>query len=110
MPFVDRRVVAQGLGVADALKCDRREGKEILKDWAEGFMPAEHFAAKKRGFYVPVNDWCQGDRLRALGRVLTSNEAIREWFKPVGVQALLSEQHRSQRAGRQLMTLLQFAL
>ena len=110
MPFVDRRVVAQGLGVADALKCDRREGKEILKDWAEGFMPAEHFAAKKRGFHVPVNDWCQGDRLQALGRVQTSNEAIREWFKPVGVLALLSEQHRSQRAGRQLMTSLQFAL
>ena len=110
MPFVDRRVVAHSLGAADALKCDRREGKKILKDWAEGFMPAEHFAAKKRGFYALVNDWCQGDRLRALGRVLTSNEAIREWLKPAGVQALLSEQHRSQRAGRQLMTLLQFAL
>ena len=49
MPFVDRRVVAHSLGAADALKCDRREGKKILKDWAEGFMPAEHFAAKKRG-------------------------------------------------------------
>ena len=73
-------------------------------------MPAEHFAAKKRGFHVPVNDWCQGDRLQALGRVQTSNEAIREWFKLVGVLALLSEQHRSQRAGRQLMMLLQFAL
>lgn len=110
MPFVDRRVVSWGLGAADALKCDRREGKKILKDWAGGFMPAEHFAAKKRGFYVPVNDWWWGDRLEALGRVLTSNEAIGEWFKPAGVQALLADQRRSQRAGRQLMTLLQFAL
>ena len=110
MPFVDRRVVSWGLGAADALKCDRREGKKILKDWAGGFMPAEHFAAKKRGFYVPVNDWWQGERLEALGRVLTSNEAIRAWFKPAGVEALLAEQRRSQRAGRQLMTLLQFAL
>ena len=110
MPFVDRRVVSWGLGAADALKCDRREGKKILKDWAGGFMPAEHFSAKKRGFYVPVNDWWRGDRLEALGRVLTSNEAIREWFKPAGVEALLTEQRRSQRAGRQLMTLLQFAL
>ena len=110
MPFVDRRVVSWGLGAADALKCDRREGKKILKDWAGGFMPAEHFAAKKRGFYVPVNDWWQGERLEALGRVLTSNEAIRAWFKPAGVEALLAEQRRSQRAGRQLMMLLQFAL
>ena len=110
MPFVDRRVVSWGLGAADALKCDRHEGKKILKDWARGFMPAEHFAAKKRGFYVPVNDWWRGDRLEALGRVLTSNEAIREWFKPAGVEALLAEQRGSRRAGRQLMTLLQFAL
>ena len=110
MPFVDRRVVSWGLGAADALKCDRREGKKILKDWAGGFMPAEHFAAKKRGFYVPVNDWWQGERLEALGRALTSNESIRAWFKPAGVEALLAEQRRSQRAGRQLMTLLQFAL
>jgi len=110
MPFVDRRVVSWGLGLADGLKCDRREGKKILKDWARGFMPAEHFVAKKRGFYVPVNDWWQGDRLEVLGRVLNGNEAIREWFKPAGVQALLAEQRRSQRAGRQLMTLLQFAL
>jgi len=110
MPFVDRRVVSWGLAAADALKCDRREGKKILKSWASGFMPAEHFAAKKRGFYVPVNDWWRADRLEVLGRVLTGNEAIREWFKPAGVEALLAEQRRSQRAGRQLMTLLQFAL
>ena len=110
MPFVDRRLVSWGLAAADALKCDRREGKKILKNWASGFMPVEHFAAKKRGFYVPVNDWWRGDRLEALGRVLTGNEAIREWFKPAGVEALLAEQRRSQRAGRQLMTLLQFAL
>ena len=110
MPFVDRRVVSWGLAAADALKCDRREGKKILKSWASGFMPAEHFAAKKRGFYVPVNDWWRADRLEVLGRVLSGNEAIREWFKPAGVEALLAEQRRSQRAGRQLMTLLQFAL
>ncbi len=110
MPFVDRRVVSWGLGTADAQKCDRREGKKILKDWARGFMPAEHFSAKKRGFYVPVNDWWRGDRLQELGRVLTHNEAIREWFRPAGVEALLAEQRKSQRAGRQLMTLLQFAL
>ena len=110
MPFVDRRVVCWGLGLADALKSDRREGKKILKAWGQRFMPAEHFAAKKRGFYVPVNDWWRDDRLEALGRVLTGNEAIREWFRPAGVQALLAEQRRSGRAGRQLMTLLQFAL
>ena len=110
MPFVDRRVVTWGLGAADALKCDRHEGKKILKDWAKSFMPAEHFAAKKRGFYVPVNDWWCGDRLDALGRVLNSNDAIREWFNPSGVTALLAEQRKSHRAGRQLMTLLQFAL
>ena len=60
MPFVDRRLVSWGLSLPDELKQDRREGKKILKSWASTFMPAEHFAAKKRGFYVPVNDWWRG--------------------------------------------------
>lgn len=110
MPFVDRRLVCWGLSLPDELKQDRREGKKILKSWASTFMPAEHFAAKKRGFYVPVNDWWQGDRLVALSRVLSNNVAIREWFQPAGVQRLLADQGRTQRSGRQLMTLLQFAL
>lgn len=110
MPFVDRRLVSWGLSLPDELKQDRREGKKLLKSWAATFMPAEHFAAKKRGFYVPVNDWWRGDRLTALSRVLSNNVAIREWFQPAGVQRLLAEQGRTQRSGRQLMTLLQFAL
>ena len=110
MPFVDRRVVSWGLGLTDSLKCDQREGKKILKAWARSFMPADHFAAKKRGFYVPVNDWWRGDRLQALSRVLSQHGAIQEWFRPDGVEMLLREQGRSHRVGRQLMTLLQFAL
>ena len=110
MPFVDRRVVSWGLGLTYSLKCDQREGKKILKAWARSFMPADHFAAKKRGFYVPVNDWWRGDRLQALSRVLSQHGAIQEWFRPDGVEMLLREQGRSHRVGRQLMTLLQFAL
>ena len=110
MPFVDRRVVSFGLALPDDQKRDAREGKKILKTWAAGFMPTEHFGAKKRGFYVPVNDWWQGDRLAALSTTLHNNAAIREWFRPQGVSDLLSEQGRTQRVGRQLMTLLQFAL
>ena len=110
MPFVDRRVVSWGLSLPDRQKRDAREGKKILKSWAANFMPTEHFAAKKRGFYVPVNDWWQGERLNALSKVLLENVAIREWFRSEGVRDLLEEQGRTRRVGRQLMTLLQFAL
>jgi asparagine synthase (glutamine-hydrolysing) len=110
MPFVDRRVVSWGLSLPDGQKRDAREGKKILKRWAANFMPTEHFAAKKRGFYVPVNDWWQGERLNMLSKVLRENAAIREWFRSEGVAELLEEQGRTRRVGRQLMTLLQFAL
>ena len=110
MPFVDRRIVEWGLKLPDGLKSDRQEGKKILKQWAAGFMPTEHFAAKKRGFYVPVNDWWQGDRLASLGHILLTNESIQRWFNPKGVKLLLATQRRSGGAGRLLMSLLQFAL
>ena len=110
MPFVDRRIVEWGLMLPDSLKSDRHEGKKILKQWAADFMPTEHFAAKKRGFYVPVNDWWQGDRLALLGQILLRNEAIRRWFNPKGVTLALATQQRSGGAGRLLMSLLQFAL
>ncbi len=90
MPFVDRRIVEWGLMLPDDLKSDRNEGKKILKQWAASFMPTEHFAAKKRGFYVPVNDWWRGDRLASLGQILLSNESIRRWFNPKGVTLVLS--------------------
>jgi len=41
---------------------------------------------------------------------LRENAAIREWFRSEGVAELLEEQGRTRRVGRQLMTLLQFAL
>jgi len=110
MPFVDRRVVSWGLSLPDHLKNDRREGKKILRQWASSFMPSEHFAARKRGFYVPINDWWRGERLASLGQVLLENEAIRRWFRPEGVATILGEQQQGGRRGRQLMMLLQFAL
>ena len=110
MPFVDRRIVECGLMLPDDLKSDRHEGKKILKQWAAGFMTTQHFAAKKRGFYVPVNDWWRGDRLASLGQVLLNNESIKRWFDPKGVTLALATQQRSGSAGRLLMSLLQFAL
>lgn len=110
MPFVDRRVVEFGWALPDALKRDAREGKKILKRWAATFMPAEHFAAGKRGFYVPIRDWWQGERLTRLGQVLAANEAIQTWCHPKGVAQLVERQSAKGDSARMLMTLLQFAI
>ena len=110
LPFVDRRLVSFGLGLPDGIKADRKSGKKILKEWGSGFMPAEHFAMKKRGFYVPVRDWWRGARLEQLDRVLSRNVAINQWFQLKGVKDLVARQHAKGDAGRQLMTLLQFAI
>ncbi len=110
LPFVDRRLVSFGLGLPDEIKADRKSGKKILKEWGAGFMPADHFAMKKRGFYVPVRDWWRGARLEQLDRVLSQNIAITEWFQLKGLKDLVARQHAKGDVGRQLMTLLQFAI
>lgn len=110
MPFVDRRVVEFGFALPDELKRDAKTGKKILRRWAQGFMPSEHFAAGKRGFYVPIRDWWRGERLARLQKVLLADEATLMWFQKQGIEALVARQQRKGDSARLLMTVLQFAI
>ena len=110
LPFVDRRLVSFGLALDDDLKRDRHQGKKLIRQWAQTFMPTEHFNTPKRGFYVPIKDWWQGERLRKLGETLCSNDAINTWFDRRGIQSLVNQQAKGGNAGRLLMALLQFAI
>ena len=110
VPFLDHRVVEFGLGLPDALKVGRRHGKLFLRHWAERRLPAEHLWRRKRGFYVPIRQWFHGKFLDGLADALPRNPAIRRWFRPEGVAALVREQERGGNTSRAIWGLMQVAI
>jgi len=110
VPFLDHRVVEFGLGLADRLKVRGRQGKVFLKRWAEGRIPREHLWRPKRGFYVPVRRWLQGDILDGLVARLPVHPVIRRWFQPGAVAELVREQQRGGNAARLVWGLMQLAI
>jgi asparagine synthase (glutamine-hydrolysing) len=110
VPFVDHRIVEFGLSLPDALKVRKGQGKLFLKHWAESFIPREHLYRRKRGFYVPIQEWLSGPFLDDLEKRLTRNQAIRSWFDPDGVSEVLRAQRRGAGANREVWSLLQFAI
>jgi asparagine synthase (glutamine-hydrolysing) len=110
VPFLDQRVVEFGLALPDSLKIGGRHGKLILRRWAERRLPREYVGRRKRGFFVPIRQWFRGDFLNQLVTVLPWNAAIRRWFRPEGVAALVREQQAGGNVSRAIWGLLQIAI
>lgn len=110
VPFLDHRVVEFGLSLPDALKARRGAGKLLLKQWGERRVPAEHLWRKKRGFYVPVNEWLRGDFLRALEERLPKSPAMQAWCDPAAVRDVVRRQAAKGDVSREVWSLMQFAI
>jgi asparagine synthase (glutamine-hydrolysing) len=110
VPFLDQRVVEFGLALPDSLKVGGRHGKLMLRRWAERRLPREHVWRRKRGFFVPIRQWFRGDFLNQLAALLPWNRAIRRWFRPDGVAALVREQQAGGNASRAIWGLMQIAI
>lgn len=110
VPFLDHRVVAFGLSLADGLKVGEGAGKRLLRRWAQGFLPREHLSKRKRGFYVPVREWLNGPFLSGLAERLSASQAIVEWCEPGAVRALCRRQAEKADVSREVWSLMQFAI
>ncbi len=110
VPFLDHRIVEFGLSLPDSLKLVDRQGKWLLKKWAEKRVPKSHLYAKKRGFHVPVGEWMQGEYRQKLCQRLPQHPAIKEWFRPEGVKQLLAGYGSSGAESRMVWAMLQFAV
>ncbi len=110
VPFVDHRIVEFGLSLPDELKVRKGQGKLFLKHWAERFIPRDHLYKRKRGFYVPIQEWLSGSFLDDLERKLPRSPGIRAWFSEDGVAEVVRAQRKGSNATREVWSLLQFAI
>lgn len=110
VPFLDHRLVEFGLSLPDGLKIRHRDGKWLLKRWAEPLLPPGHLERPKRGFYVPVGDWLQGEVLDDIGRRLGANRGIQRWFAAARIPELIAARRAGRAGSRELWDLVQFAI
>lgn len=110
VPFVDHRIVEFGLALPDELKIFKKQGKYFLKHWASKYLPEEYIFAKKRGFHVPVRQWFTAEYCSRLKACLPHHPAVKDWFKPSGVIALLDSKKMNGSVSRMIWSLLQFTV
>jgi asparagine synthase (glutamine-hydrolysing) len=110
VPFLDHRIVEFGLSLPDRLKVRGRQGKWLLRRWAEPRLPPGHMERPKRGFHVPVGDWLTGRVAERLGERLQQNRGIREWFDPAAIPDLVAARQAGRGGSRELFGLMQLAI
>jgi len=110
VPFLDHRLVELGLALPDGLKIRGRQGKWLLKHWAEPRLPAGHLDRPKRGFHVPLGDWLTGRVAERIGERLMANRGIRDWFRVAAIPELVRARQARRGGGRELYGLMQIAI
>ncbi len=110
VPFLDHRLVEFGLSLPDDLKVRGRQGKWLLRRWAEPRLPPGHLNRRKRGFHVPVGDWLTDKVAARAGERLMHNRGIRDWFQVQAIPDLVRSRQAGRDSGRELFGLIQFAI
>jgi asparagine synthase (glutamine-hydrolysing) len=110
VPFVDHRVIEFGLSLPDHLKRHQRSGKYLLKKWAERRIPADYLYRKKRGFYVPISEVLNAQRLANIKSALVGHSAIKEYFNIVTLNKLFEQQMAGKNHIREIFSVMQFAI
>ncbi|MBS0331877.1 MAG: asparagine synthetase B, partial [Proteobacteria bacterium] len=94
-PFLDKELVAFGLGLPDRMKVRGGVGKWIVRRWADELLPAEIIQRKKWGFRVPLAQWFRGPLRAFLTDYLTRANGLGATYgDPAAIRRLLDE-HQS---------------
>jgi asparagine synthase (glutamine-hydrolysing) len=75
VPFLDHRLIEFAASLPVDMKLRRNTRKYLLKKVSSRLLPHEIIARPKRGFPIPMAEWCRGDA-RTFVRDTLSKEAI----------------------------------
>lgn len=92
-PFLDKELVAFGLGLPDRLKVRGGVGKWIVRRWANELLPPETVGRKKWGFRVPLDLWFRGPLRPMLSDYVSSSRSLSSTYGDRSAIDRLIERH-----------------
>jgi asparagine synthase (glutamine-hydrolysing) len=96
-PFLDKALVAFGLGLPDRMKRRGKVGKWIVRQWAAELLPEEIVNRRKWGFRVPLDAWFRGPLRDQLTGYLTGAGGLCSTFGDRAAVQRLLDQHQEGR-------------
>ena len=97
VPFVDLRVIETAFRIPGRQKLRGREGKSILKQAAEAWLPAEIVHRPKAAFGAPLRAWIRRDLVGLVDDLLLSNGLAARGFLDRRTVEKISAEDRSGR-------------
>jgi asparagine synthase (glutamine-hydrolysing) len=92
VPFVDPVVARAAFSIDGAAKIRRRQGKLVLKQAAESWLPREIAYRPKSSFAAPLRAWVRGDLRELIQDVLVSGELVESgMIRRQALQGLIQE-------------------
>ena len=94
VPYLDHRVVELGLALDDRDKIQGRQGKQIMRKWAQQLIPESLMTGKKQGFTVPIQDLLNPQILDAMV-VCSAHPAVADYLRPGKIRGLIQAQRKA---------------
>ncbi len=111
-PFLDHRLVEFAASLPGAMKIERGQVKQILKEAIKDLLPANLLARPKEGFLMPINEWLLGDLEDYVRAHLAPTQLQRHGlFGTVAIENMLDEHYSGvRRQGNQIWNILMLQL
>lgn len=109
-PFLDHRILEFAWNLPKDMKIRNGQGKWILRQVLNKYVPKELFERPKMGFQLPIAEWLRGP-LRDWGEALLDERRLREegFFYPEPIRAKWCEHQSAERDwSSQLWAVLMF--
>ena len=112
VPLLDHKLVEYCTALPDNYKLNGKQGKYLLKKFAEKYLPDEIIYRKKKGFPVPIAAWFRGELYEKICEILLDSKTLaRGYFKPEYIESILKKhKNGSQDLSRRIFSLLNLEL
>jgi asparagine synthase (glutamine-hydrolysing) len=97
VPFLDKNVVKMAWRLPTSMKIRNNEGKWILKQILNKYVPKEYFDRPKMGFGIPLGDWLRDELREWAEDLLNKNNLESEGYFNANLVIKLWNEHQSKK-------------
>jgi asparagine synthase (glutamine-hydrolysing) len=112
VPFLDHKLMEFCVSLPDKYRLKGNQGKYLLRQVMEKYLPHEIIHRKKRGFPVPISKWFRTSLQKQIREILLDEKSVgRQYFKVSYIEYILNRHAEGREdLSRRIFTLLALEL